>query len=314
MDFGSDRSIRLEKLQFEFFLKTEGHLSCQHCWGKPRLVLSCLLLFLLVTNWLFQGLHQWDCFQTMVGLHDVNIPTEKATFAMGCFWGPDSLFGATMGVIRTRVGFTGGSKKAPAYKSLGDHTEAIEIDFDPETIKYEQLLNMFWSNHDPTARCSRQVSPLSKIQEFSFLCLTVHVHHFLPQRGAKTPGWKNVKRAASQSQRGYCDDHRAGGHILRRWRVNQLKIKKYLIIFFVYSYHQKYRLQQYPELMAVLGLRRDIKQLTGSHVAARLNGYVVGAGGVAQFEDEADRLGLPEAVKDQVRKLVTKFEGHGMFC
>jgi len=66
--------------------------------------------------------------------------------------------------------------------------------------------------------------------------------------------------------------------------------------------------------MAALGLTRNTKQLTSSHVAARLNGYVVGQGGVAQFENEADKLGLPEPVKVQVRKLVAKFQGSGMFC
>lgn len=93
----------------------------------------------------------------MALLHDVNIPAKKATFAMGCFWGPDAYFGATKGVLRTRVGFTGGSKDGPAYKSLGDHTEAIEIDFDPSEISYESLLQLFWTNHDPTARTTKQV-------------------------------------------------------------------------------------------------------------------------------------------------------------
>ena len=51
-------------------------------------------------------------------LHKVDVPTNKATFAMGCFWAPDSLFGATRGVVRTRVGYTGGTKVGPTYKSL----------------------------------------------------------------------------------------------------------------------------------------------------------------------------------------------------
>jgi len=99
----------------------------------------------------------------MAPLHEVDIPTVKATFALGCFWGPDGLFGATPGVIRTRVGFTGGSKAAPTYKSLGDHTEAIEIDFDPKEITYDKLLDMFWTHHDPTARCTKQVGHKNKI-------------------------------------------------------------------------------------------------------------------------------------------------------
>ncbi len=50
-------------------------------------------------------------------------------------------------MLRTRVGYTGGTKKNPTYYKLGDHTEAIAIDFDPEVISYEELLERFWSGH-----------------------------------------------------------------------------------------------------------------------------------------------------------------------
>ena len=56
--------------------------------------------------------------QAMSLLHDVDVPTKKATFAMACFWAPDSLFGTTQGVIRTRVGYAGGTKEGPTYRSL----------------------------------------------------------------------------------------------------------------------------------------------------------------------------------------------------
>lgn len=96
----------------------------------------------------------------MTLLHEVNIPTKKATFALGCFWAPDSFFGTTKGVIRTRVGFTGGTKDLPQYRNLGDHTEAIELDYDPNEITYDKLLDIFWTHHDPTARTTKQVSLL----------------------------------------------------------------------------------------------------------------------------------------------------------
>jgi len=54
------------------------------------------------------------------------------------------------------VGFAGGTKEAPTYRSLGDHTETVELEFDPEVTSYSDLLDMFWSNHDPTTLCSRQ--------------------------------------------------------------------------------------------------------------------------------------------------------------
>uniref|UniRef100_A0A0K8SDE3 peptide-methionine (S)-S-oxide reductase n=1 Tax=Lygus hesperus TaxID=30085 RepID=A0A0K8SDE3_LYGHE len=89
-------------------------------------------------------------------LHHVDVPTKKATFAMACFWAPDALFGATPGVIKTRVGYCGGAKNNPTYRDLGDHTEAIDVDYDPNQITYEKLLELFWANHDPTARLKTQ--------------------------------------------------------------------------------------------------------------------------------------------------------------
>src|SRR5262249_18399740 len=56
------------------------------------------------------------------------------------------------GVVRTRVGYTGGTSKDPTYYSLGDHTETLQIDFDPTVITYEQLLEVFWHTHNPCAQ------------------------------------------------------------------------------------------------------------------------------------------------------------------
>lgn len=81
----------------------------------------------------------------------------------------------------------------------------------------------------------------------------------------------------------------------------------------VCSYHQKYRLQQHLFVMKAVGLVPGPK-LKSSHLAARLNGYVVGRGGVSQFDAEVSRLGLDDKTADYVRKLVVKYEGQGLFC
>ena len=73
---------------------------------------------------------------------------ETATFALGCFWGPDDYFSKLPGVVRTRVGYSGGSTENPTYTYLGDHTETIEIEFDPSIISYEELLNHFFKKHN----------------------------------------------------------------------------------------------------------------------------------------------------------------------
>lgn len=60
-------------------------------------------------------------------------------------------------MIRTRVGYAGGTKESPTYRDLGDHTETVEIDFDPRVVSYEELLRVFWESHDPSSEAgSRQ--------------------------------------------------------------------------------------------------------------------------------------------------------------
>ncbi len=61
---------------------------------------------------------------------------QTATLGMGCFWSPDALFGQLPGVIRTRVGYAGGTSAEPTYRQMGDHTETLQIDFDPQIIKF----------------------------------------------------------------------------------------------------------------------------------------------------------------------------------
>lgn len=79
---------------------------------------------------------------------------EKATFAAGCFWKAEEAFLKVKGVINTTVGYTGGHTENPTYKTVcSDNTgyaEAVHAEYDPKQVTYEQLLDVFWKNHDPT--------------------------------------------------------------------------------------------------------------------------------------------------------------------
>lgn len=76
--------------------------------------------------------------------------TETAILAGGCFWGMQELIRALPGVVRTRVGYTGGDVPNATYRNHGTHAEGIEIVFDPAVFSYRQLLEFFFQIHDPT--------------------------------------------------------------------------------------------------------------------------------------------------------------------
>ncbi|XP_041986899.1 peptide methionine sulfoxide reductase isoform X2 [Aricia agestis] len=214
-------------------------------------------------------------------LHDVDVPTKKATFGMGCFWSNDSLFGVTPGIIRTRVGYSGGTTKNPHYRNIGDHTEVIELDFDPKSVTYGELLDIFWANHEYglTTKLKRQYQSLI-------------LYHDEEQRAAAEASYKDMQVRCKEQLR--------------------TEIAPAGPFYPAEDYHQKYRLQGHKDLCRSLGL--DSGKLQTSHLAARLNGYLVGVGGIAQFEKEVASLGLNEKQAEYVRREIVRNEGGGLAC
>ena len=81
--------------------------------------------------------------------------TQKATFAAGCFWGVEAVFRRIRGVLSTQVGYAGGFIENPSYRDVRSgktgHAESVMVEYDPDVISYDELLEVFWEIHNPTS-------------------------------------------------------------------------------------------------------------------------------------------------------------------
>ena len=79
---------------------------------------------------------------------------EKATFGAGCFWGVEETFRNVPGVVDAAAGYMGGHLANPTYKDVctdrTGHAEVVQVEYDPAQVSYDELLEVFWANHDPT--------------------------------------------------------------------------------------------------------------------------------------------------------------------
>lgn len=180
------------------------------------------------------------------------------------------------------MGYTGGKKLNPTYHSLGDHTESLQVDFDPAQISYEQLLDIFWDSHNPT-------------------------------RGS----WSSQYRAAvfvhtdEQARLAELSKTRIAAEKTGRWFKQQIRteILPAETFYLAEEYHQKYYLQNSPRIWGdILEIYRD--DATGwinSTATARLNGYAGEYGTVARLEEEIESLGLSAPGQEQLRQVVQRF-------
>jgi peptide-methionine (S)-S-oxide reductase len=178
-------------------------------------------------------------------------------------------------VIRTRVGYCGGTAASPAYHAIGDHSEAVEIDFDPETISFGQILSWFWVAHDP-------IRPSVSTQYRS----AIFFH-----------GEEQARIAAESKKR---EENRRG-------RTLTTQIEPATVFTRAEDYHQKYLLRRETEILREFeGIYADPAVLTDSTAAARVNGYLGGYGTFASLERDFPRLGLSAGAKRILRRCIER--------
>lgn len=184
----------------------------------------------------------------MIREHDRNAldrdETDTATFALGCFWGPEAQFGAMDGVVRTRVGYAGGTKQNPTYHDLGDHTEAFQVDYDPDELTYADLLAIVFESHDPS------------------------------QQTRKTQ-YQNIVFYASPDQKATLDSFLETNGIDAE--TIETRIQRCSRFHLAESYHQKYNLRANQSLVAPFeNADYGEEDLRESPAAATLNGSAGG--------------------------------------
>jgi len=173
------------------------------------------------------------------------------------------------------VGYAGGTKEDPTYHNLGDHTETIQIDYDPARISYEDLLSVFWRSHNPTTRgVARQYKS------------AVFYHN------------ERQKRLAMESR------HRLA--TLLKKEV-QTEITPFLGFTLAEAYHQKHVLQLRGDFMREFrATYPETSDFVNSTAAARVNGYLAGYGTRTQLRRELDSLGLSPAARGKLLDTVNR--------
>lgn len=229
--------------------------------------------YLLVISLIFLGVF----LLTVNAAAEVDIPYdqrlneidyETADFALGCFWGPDGSFGALEGVIRTRVGYAGGTTEDPTYKIIGDHTETIEIDYDPDQISYRELLEIFFNSHNAYAKAySKQYASLI-------------LYRNEEQRQA---AMEVIAELEAESG-----------------RTIATEVKELDKFYLAEDYHQKFRLQQQVAFREHYLSQLTMEEFINSPSVTKANGYITGHGERDNIIKNIAELGLTTELQERL--------------
>ncbi|GLX67176.1 peptide-methionine (S)-S-oxide reductase MsrA [Paenibacillus glycanilyticus] len=198
------------------------------------------------------------------------------TLGMGCYWSPEALFGAMPGVIRTRVGFAGGTTAEPVYRNMSDHTETVELAFDAAIVTYDELLETFWNNHNPY-----NINGYKDRQYQSLL---------LYRDAEQGELFRGIKSRIEQDK-GPLDTELA-----------QLKT-----FYPAEGRHQKYYLKRFPN--AVDQLRRlypSDEEMERSTLVARLNGVAKGFLNLERLLSEMEQWPIADGQRDEMAAIIRR--------
>jgi peptide-methionine (S)-S-oxide reductase len=218
---------------------------------------------------------------------DKTVPdeTELALFALGWFWSVDSRFGSLPGVIRTTVGYSGGTTASPTYRSIGDHSEVIRIEFDHTVISYKQLLDVFWDSHDP---------------EYNAYSLQYRNAIFTLTEKQRNEAESSLNEMKEVSHNAFFTTVEPAGEF-----------------YAAEDYHQKYLLRKANGIMQEFQVMYPEPQLLiASTAATRINGYLGCNGKLEVLEKELTQFGLTRKMQELLVKHVSTNCGNffGLTC
>lgn len=206
---------------------------------------------------------------------------ETATLAMGCFWSPDALFGSVEGVVRTRVGYAGGTSENPSYRNMGEHIESLQLEYDPAVIGYADLLELFFSLHKP-------------------------IREPWKRQYASALFYHNKEQQRLISEKIGDLEHEKQQKIFT-------EVQPYSAFWLAEERHQKYKLQRQPELLAEFRqMYPDWHDLINSTAAARVNGYLYSCKSCEKLLLDLGSFGLSE--RGQKILLDTATTASGVAC
>jgi peptide-methionine (S)-S-oxide reductase len=167
------------------------------------------------------------------------------------------------------VGYAGGTTPSPTYHRLGDHSETIEIDYDPRQLTYDDLLAVFFDSHMPS-------HPAFSVQYRSAIFY-------------RTPAERQAAESAIERVRS------SVGNVFTA-------VEQFTAFHSAEDYHQKYGVRRYPDLTReFMGVYSSDSGFRDSTAVARVNGWLSGCGSAEQIERELPRTGLSDAAQSSVR-------------